>query len=346
MTSLTVQALSKRFAGELLPAVDSATFSVPEGSLTALLGPSGCGKTTLLRMIAGLEAPTSGSIHAGERELTLLPPEHRGISLVFQSGALFPHLPVLENVMFSLEAAGLDRDRARAMATAAMALVGLSGLGERRPQELSGGQQQRVALGRALALAPAVLLLDEPLSNVDARLRRNLRDEIRALQRRLNLTVIYVTHDHREALAVSDQIVLMNEGRVEQAGPPKELYEAPASEFAAAFMGEASVYDGLATGDGMVWLGPLCLSREGAARPAGPVRIAVRPEAWRVGPATGQGLSGSVMRCTYLGKGLEYILATPVGEVLALSQDTRSPLDAGAPVSLYLAGHGVCVIGP
>jgi iron(III) transport system ATP-binding protein len=340
MNGLAIRGLGKRYGGVL--AASDVSFDVPEGSLTTLLGPSGCGKTTVLRLVAGLETPGNGSIHVGGRDITALAPEHRNVGLVFQSYALFPHLTVEQNILFSMQAASCSEAEARSRAQAALEMVGLAGLAHRRAPELSGGQQQRVALARALALAPAVLLLDEPLSNVDARLRRSLREEIRALQRRLRLTVVYVTHDQHEALAVSDQIVLMHEGRVVQCGSPEELYERPRTEFVAAFMGEAGVFDAVCTADRRVWLGPLEVAGNHAAQP-GPVRVAVRPEAWRLGPATASGLAGSVLRHTYVGRAIEYILATPIGPVLAFSPHTAA-LDTGAPVSLSLGQHGVCVL--
>jgi iron(III) transport system ATP-binding protein len=342
MSGLAVRGLRMRYGDTAV--VDGVDFDVPAGSLTALLGPSGCGKTTVLRLVAGLETPQAGTVHIEGRDVTALAPEHRGVGLVFQSYALFPHLSVEQNILFTLQAASYGGDDARARATAALDLVGLQGLAQRRPPDLSGGQQQRVALARALALAPAVLLLDEPLSNVDTRLRRNLREEIRALQKQLQLTVVYVTHDQHEALAVSDQVVLMCDGRVAQRGSPEDLYQRPRTEFVAAFMGEAGIFDGLCTPEGRVWLGPLEVAPAQDLAP-GPVRIAVRPEAWRLAPATGSGLPGSVLRRTYVGRAVEYILATPVGQVLAFSRHTVA-LDAGAPVSLFLERHGVCVLAP
>jgi iron(III) transport system ATP-binding protein len=340
MSGLSVRGLVKRYGDAAV--VGGVDFDVPAGSLTALLGPSGCGKTTVLRMIAGLETPEAGTIRIEGRDVTLLAPEHRSVGLVFQSYALFPHLTVEQNILFALEAASYAGTDARGRAHAALERVGLAGLGARRTPDLSGGQQQRVALARALALAPAVLLLDEPLSNVDARLRRSLREEIRALQTELRLTVVYVTHDQHEALAVSDQVVLMRDGRVAQCGSPQDLYERPRTEFVAGFMGEAGVFDGTCTADGRVWLGPLEL-RPAQRPPDGPLRIAVRPEAWRLAPATGAGLPASVLRCNYVGKAIEYILSTPVGPVLAFSSH-QAVLDAGAPVSLYLGERGVCVL--
>ena len=220
------------------------SFTVPKGTLTTILGPSGCGKTTTLRMIAGLEAPTGGQIFIDGVDVTTLGPAERNVSMVFQSYALFPHMNVLANVAYGLSVSGVNKAETKQRAHAAMATVGLTGFDERLPSELSGGQQQRVALARALVLEPAVLLFDEPLSNLDARLRRSMREEIRALQQRLGLTVAYVTHDQSEALAVSDQIIVMDHGVIAQAGTPHDLYERPGSEFVAGFMGEAMLFDG------------------------------------------------------------------------------------------------------
>ncbi len=341
MSDLRVSELARQFSRTRpSAAVEDVSFSVPKGTLTTLLGPSGCGKTTTLRMIAGLESPTHGKIFIGGRDVTLVEPEHRGVGMVFQSYALFPHLTVLQNVMFPLDAAGSESAIAEKQASAALEMVGLLGLEHRTTPALSGGQQQRVALARALALAPEVLLLDEPLSNVDARLRRSLREEIRSLQRRLNLTVVYVTHDQREALAVSDQIVLMNAGRVEQIGTPHDLYERPQTEFVASFMAQARIFEAQCARDGKVRLGGLEILTL-AGHPEGQVQVVIRPDAWHIGPATGSGLAGSILRKTYLGQVFEYLISTPIGHVIVVTRHTANPLDEGAPVSLSLADHGV-----
>ena len=243
-------------------------------------------------MIAGLEAPSAGSIWIGGRDVTLLGPAERNVSMVFQSYALFPHMDVLANVAYGLEVSGVAKARgARAGARRRWPASACEGLDTRLPSELSGGQQQRVALARALVLEPAVLLFDEPLSNLDARLRRSMREEIRALQQRLGLTVAYVTHDQGEALAVSDRIIVMDHGRIAQAGTPDELYERPASEFVAGFMGEAMLFDATLRADGGVQLGPLAgrQRRPASAQAAGrALKVAVRPEAWRI-VAAGEG---------------------------------------------------------
>ncbi|HSH99886.1 MAG TPA: ABC transporter ATP-binding protein, partial [Reyranella sp.] len=221
-------------------AVAGISFTVDSGTLVTLLGPSGCGKTTTLRMIAGLELPSEGRIVIAGRDVTSLGATERDVSMVFQSYALFPHMSVLENVCYGLRRSGQSKAAAEKRALEGLAQVGLEGYGARQPSELSGGQQQRVAVARALVLKPSVLLFDEPLSNLDARLRRQMREEIRELQQRLGLTVVYVTHDQQEAMAVSDRIIVMNAGRIEQQGAPRDLYEQPATPFLARFMGESN----------------------------------------------------------------------------------------------------------
>ncbi|RYF46756.1 MAG: ABC transporter ATP-binding protein [Comamonadaceae bacterium] len=323
--------------------VNDISFTVPRGTLTTILGPSGCGKTTTLRMIAGLETPSAGQIFIDGKDVTTLGPAQRNVSLVFQSYALFPHMSVIDNVSYGLRMSGMAKSEAAAKAAAMIETVGLKGLNERMPSELSGGQQQRVALARALALEPAVLLFDEPLSNLDARLRRSMREEIRALQQRLKLTVAYVTHDQSEALAVSDQIIVMNQGVIAQRGTPSELYESPCSEFVAGFMGEAMLFDGVSNGQGYADLPPLRI-HTAPDMAAGPVKIAVRPEAWRIHPAGNEGLAARVTKRTYLGNVMEYTLSTALGEIFVVSPEVAQPLSPGAPVSLDLAGHGVSVV--
>ena len=227
-------------------AVDHISFTVPTGTLTTLLGPSGCGKTTTLRMIAGLEAPTGGEVWMADKNGTLKnvtthAAHERNVSLVFQSYALFPHMDVLANVGYGLKMTGVKKAEAEDRARQALQNVGLVGFNERLPSELSGGQQQRVALARALVLEPSVLLFDEPLSNLDAQLRRAMREEIRNLQQRLKLTVTYVTHDLVEALAVSDHIVVMDKGSIAQQGTPQEVFEQPKSDYVKNFLGEAAL---------------------------------------------------------------------------------------------------------
>ncbi len=323
-------------------AVKGISFVVKQGTLTTILGPSGCGKTTTLRMIAGLESPTSGRIVMGGKDVTTLGPAQRNVSMMFQSYALFPHMNVIENVSYGLKMSGIAKPAAKARALEAMKNVGLVGYDERLPSELSGGQQQRVALARALVLEPAVLLFDEPLSNLDARLRREMREEIRTLQQRLGLTVAYVTHDQSEALAVSDQIIVMNDGVIAQAGTPQALYEYPTSEFVAGFMGEAMLFPAQADADGSVALGPLRIqSRQHVY--AGAVKVAVRPEAWHIGAAD-TGVAARLAKSAYLGSNYEYTFETALGAIFVVSPDLTQILSVGASVGLSLAGHGVSVV--
>ena len=331
-------------------AVDDVSFEIAPGTLVTLLGPSGCGKTTTLRMIAGLESPTRGSIWIGGREVTALGPAERNVSMVFQSYALFPHMDVIGNVGYGLEVSGVAGREVRERARAAMAGVGLEGYDARLPSELSGGQQQRVALARALVLEPAVLLFDEPLSNLDARLRRSMREEIRGLQQRLALTVVYVTHDQGEALAVSDRIIVMDRGTIAQQGTPAALYETPATEFVAGFMGEAMLFDAVLRDDGRAALGPLVVALPPAAPDAAPVsgrfKLAIRPEAWRIEAATAGGLAARVVKAAYLGATREYTFATSLGEVFVVASDGDSarPLHPGDTATLQLGRRGVALV--
>src|SRR5215475_4298048 len=303
-------------------AVDDVSFQVGSGELVTLLGPSGCGKTTTLRMVAGLEPVSSGRILIGDTDVTQRAANERDVSMVFQSYALFPHMTVLENVCYGLLSMRMDKAKARGLAEAKLAMLGLAGLGERLPSELSGGQQQRVAVARSLVLEPSVLLFDEPLSNLDAKLRRRVRQEIRELQQSLALTVIYVTHDQEEALAVSDHIIVMDGGRIAQQGTPRELYEAPASRFLADFIGDANLVDGeLDAGGKLFTAGGVSAAVRADGHAPGPATLAVRPHRLRiVGPERGI-LSGTCKRAAYLGSRTEYVVATPWGELLVFDAE-------------------------
>jgi iron(III) transport system ATP-binding protein len=341
--SIEFRTVTKRYGGPKAPlVVHGIDFTVPTGTLTTILGPSGCGKTTVLRMIAGLESPTSGQILIDGHDVTTLGPAERNVSMVFQSYALFPHMNVLDNVRYGLAVSQVPAGAATQRAHAAMELVGLQGYDARLPSELSGGQQQRVALARALVLEPRVLLFDEPLSNLDARLRRSMREEIRALQQRLKLTVAYVTHDQNEALAVSDEIIVMDVGRIAQRGTPQALYERPASEFVAGFMGEAMLFDGQSLADGTVTLGAIVLTPRQPVQP-GAVRVAVRPEAWRLS-LQAPGLEAVVQKSAYLGSVQELTLQSPLGAIFVVWPEPEPLLERGQRVWLDLSGHGVSVV--
>jgi len=236
MSGIAVSGLVKRWNSHA--AVNGVSFAVPEGSLTVLLGPSGCGKSTILRLIAGLETVTEGTVTIGGRDVSRVDPARRGVSMVFQSYALFPHLTVAENILFGLKVRRVSREERAQRLKTAVRMVGLDGLLDRKPASLSGGQRQRVALARTIVAQQPVCLMDEPLSNLDAKLRAEMRDEIRHLQRTLALTMVYVTHDQTEAMTMADAVVLLNAGRIEQSGPPQALYERPATAFAARFIGQ------------------------------------------------------------------------------------------------------------
>ena len=299
-------------------AVDEVSFALPQGALVTLLGPSGCGKTTTLRLVAGLELPTDGRITIEGRDVTRLAAAERRIAMVFQSYALFPHMNVLENVSYGLIVNGARKASAEADALSMLKTLGLEGLGQRLPAELSGGQQQRVAVARALVLRPQVLLFDEPLSNLDARLRRRVREDIRDLQKRLGLSVVYVTHDQQEALAVSDLVCVMRAGKIAQMGTPNQLYEDPADAFIADFMGEANVLDGEVLGAGRIALGGVALSTAMREHPVGPAQLAVRPESVTLLP-DGEGLPGRVQRAAFLGQTREYEIETPAGQIFVVT---------------------------
>jgi iron(III) transport system ATP-binding protein len=315
-----VRSVSKRY-GDVL-AVDDVSFTIKAGHLVTLLGPSGCGKTTTLRMIAGLEVPSAGQILIGNDDVTLLPPAARDVSMVFQSYALFPHMTVIENVSYGL--AGLPKAVQREKAQEGLRLVGLEGYNARLPSELSGGQQQRVACARALVLEPRVLLFDEPLSNLDAKLRRRMRDDIRDLQQKLGLTSIYVTHDQEEALAVSDRIIVMDKGAIAQEGTPADLYERPANAFVADFIGGANLVDCEIIGrDGdraLVRAGPLTLSVQSELQPR-TAKLVIRPSAAHVQSAASPGsLSAEVRKATYLGSHWDYWLSTEIGDLFVTQE--------------------------
>jgi putative spermidine/putrescine transport system ATP-binding protein len=274
---LRLEGLVKRFGD--VAAVDGVDLELPPGKLISFLGPSGCGKTTMLRMIAGLEKPSEGRIFLDGDDVTDRPAHERDIGMVFQSLALFPHLSVAGNVGYGMRIRGAPKERIGSRVEELLHLVSLDGMGDRRIQQLSGGQRQRVATARALALEPRLFLLDEPLSALDANLREQLQVELRLLQQQLGITTIIVTHDQREAMTMSDLVVVMRAGRIEQVGPPLDVYRRPASPFVAGFIGRTNLLTGEADGDGAVAVAGRRFDVAGGADAAGAVSISVRPEA-------------------------------------------------------------------
>jgi sn-glycerol 3-phosphate transport system ATP-binding protein len=311
VSAISLRGVTK--AWDTARAVDDVSFEAAAGRFVVLLGPSGCGKSTTLRLIAGLEDVSAGQVLIGGSDVTGLPPARRGISMVFQSYALFPHLSVAENIVFGLKVRGTEAaDRARRLARVAE-LLGLEKLLGRKPSQLSGGQQQRVALGRAIIAEAPVCLMDEPLSNLDAQLRQEMRREIRALQRKLGITMVYVTHDQTEAMTMADQVILLRDGRVEQDGTPEDLYNRPATAFTARFVGTPPMN---------------VVSLPGHTR-AGQL-LGVRPEDIRIG---GAGLDAVVEGVEYLGA--DSIVACRAGtEPLAVRLPRAAHFDAGAAVKL------------
>ncbi len=294
----------KRFGPSV--AVDGVSLEIEEGCFFTLLGPSGCGKTTLLRVVAGFHTPDAGDVFLRDRRITQLPPHARGTAMVFQEYALFPHMTVAENVAYGLRMRRVPPAQIRERVARVLELVGLTGQEGKYPHQLSGGQQQRVALARALVVEPEVLLLDEPLSNLDAKLRLRVREELRELQRRLGQTTVYVTHDQEEALALSDRVAVLNHGRILQVGTPEEVYRNPTSRFVAEFVGLANFVPGEVVSPGRVRAGRVELRVDGLrATPGGRVVLAVRPEEVRVcqdPPDTKPNvLRGRVRSATFLG---------------------------------------------
>jgi iron(III) transport system ATP-binding protein len=353
MTSVHLQGVCRSYGAN--PVVREVTAELGSGEFCSFLGPSGCGKTTLLRVIAGLDRADAGEVRIGERVVSapargvFVPPEQRRLGMVFQSYALWPHMSVEENVAYPLRLRGQAAPARRAAALKMLELVHLGGLAERRTHELSGGQQQRVALARALVMEPEVLLLDEPLSNLDARLREELRFELKDLQRRLGVTVVFVTHDQSEALAMSDRVFVLHEGRLRQAGTPREVYERPADAFVAGFLGVANFADGVVetseAGKCVVRLEALAgeprITCRGGLPPRTAATVAVRPEALKAGVAgSANVVTGRVERVTFLGDrcdcridlgGVTWRLSAPASEAPAVGGSlTLETLEASA----------------
>jgi sn-glycerol 3-phosphate transport system ATP-binding protein len=333
MAAVDLADVTKSWGGA--PAVDRVSFSVRPGALAALLGPSGCGKSTTLRLIAGLETASGGAIAIAGRDVTDLPPAKRGVSMVFQSYALFPHLSVRENIVFGLKVRDVPKAEREDRLRQAAAILGLEALLDRKPSQLSGGQQQRVALGRAIVAQTPVCLMDEPLSNLDAQLRVEMRREIRALQRRLGITMVYVTHDQVEAMTMADQVVLMKDGRIEQDAPPAELYERPATIFTARFVGTPpmNVIPATAVASAGAWVA--------ASAPQGrsveSLALGIRPEAARLEPS---GVAAEVVAVEYLGADT-LVEARVAGHPFVLRAPGRTPAEPGGRIAVAWDPAGV-----
>lgn len=300
--------VSKRYAQSEPDAIHDFSLTAKPGSITTLLGPSGCGKTTALRLLAGLERPDSGTIRLGGRTAadinTWLPPERRGIGMVFQDYALFPHLTVAQNIAF-----GLPRHQQKQAAAEGLALVGLQGLGKRSPSELSGGQQQRTALARALVRNPIVVLFDEPFSSLDTDLRIKMRQDVAAILRNTQSTAVFVTHDQKEALAISDEIVVLRDGIIQQVGAPRDVYQFPDTAFVASFVGQSNILPGV-MGDRNQWvdtdIGPIPCRHTHGALPGEAVTVSIRPESLELDP-NGK-IRGTLMTITYSGESIDAVL--------------------------------------
>jgi len=362
MAFIEISAVTKRFGA--FQALRDINLSVAEHEFVTFLGPSGCGKTTLLRTLAGFHAPDSGSIHVADRLLSspraIVPPEMRRMGMVFQNYAVWPHLSVFDNVAFGLQVTGVSRGEIATRVARILDAVGLQGLEQRHPGQLSGGQLQRVALARSLVVAPSILLLDEPLSNLDAKLREHMRAEIKALQRRTGITFIYVTHDQAEAMALSDRVVVFNKGAVQQVGTPREVYERPANLFVADFMGLVNKLPGTVVGTtggcARIRIGRQIIQARmnDVSAAAGDVTVAIRPEAIVLGRAASETennvLKGTVVESAFLGNlvdhhidigdnvlrvqgghrhtlvpGQAVELSIPVAECVAMPNDTHQP---------------------
>ena len=348
MEKVRVEANGIRLSYGTTPVLRDVSVAVEPGEFFALLGPSGSGKSTLLRLIAGFAHAQEGRIVIGGRDVTAVPPWKRNVGMVFQSYALWPHMSVARNVAFGLEERRLPADEVRRRAEAALELVGLGGYGGRRPSQLSGGQQQRVALARTLAVEPQVLLLDEPLSNLDAKLRVQMRRELRRLHERLGITTIFVTHDQEEAMTICDRIAVLDHGVIQQVGTPAELFDHPANGFVAQFVGSVNIFDGVVSREGTDWvfthaeMGKVPIPAALAAREHARVQLAFRPHAVALSSGAGAGgglqLAGEVEGAEFLGESMRYEIRVGKGVVVADQPHLRdAPAFArGTPVRLAI----------
>jgi putative spermidine/putrescine transport system ATP-binding protein len=348
MTFLTLKGISKRYGD--YTAIEQIDLSVERGEFLSLLGPSGCGKTTTLQMIAGFVTPTTGSVFLDGKDITQLPPEKRGMGIVFQSYALFPHMTVAGNVGFGLEMQKVPKAERRERIDEALALVRLTGLNARYPKELSGGQRQRVAIARALAMQPALLLLDEPMSNLDAKLREEMHIELRSIQRRLGITTILVTHDQVEAMTMSDRIAVMHRGGIAQLSTPFEAYERPKTPFASSFLGKTNTFTGTVAARN-----PRCAEVDIAGTTMkvphegrlvqGNVNVYLRPEKVRLDDAVSARLRGTIVTRVFVGNQWLLQVDTPLGRVsVSRPNDGSMPPDEGADVGLEWADDDLRVL--
>jgi iron(III) transport system ATP-binding protein len=331
------------FGYGVTPVLEDVSLEVERGQFFAFLGPSGSGKTTLLRLIAGFGTPSAGRILIGDRDVTRLPPWSRNVGMVFQSYALWPHMSVRKNVAFGLERRRLSRAEIERKVADALDLVGLSAFADRRPAQLSGGQQQRVALARTIVIEPEVLLFDEPLSNLDARLRVDMRVELRQLQRKLGITAIYVTHDQEDANAIADNIAVLDQGRIQQIGTPIELYDRPANRFVAAFLGTANLIEGTIEPDGRFVTDGLALAMNGNA--PGPACISIRPQDISVGTPDGN-IPARIAEREFLGNITRYHTAAGAQSIVVDVPHRRGmkALDVGETIGLIIPPSQVSVL--
>ena len=350
MSDLRINHLTKRF--DDVVAVDDFSLEVPEGEFLTLLGPSGCGKTTTLRAVAGFHHPDSGEIWFGQRLMNNVPPNKRNTAMCFQSYALFPHMSVWDNISFGLKMRKIPGAQQKTRIREALAMVGLEGLERRRPGQLSGGQQQRVALARAIVTQPDILLFDEPLSNLDAKLRVQVRVEIREMQKRLGITAIYVTHDQDEALAISDRIVVMNRGRIEQVGDPHSIYLRPQTPFVAGFIGLANIFEGqvlsrdgervrLATPIGELTL----IDRRGGLETGATVSVSWRPEDMSLSsPGASNRVQATVLYSVFMGS-ITDLFVDVQGRRLRAQASNATTFRDGDSIELAIDEAAICILG-
>ncbi|MGF1700914.1 ABC transporter ATP-binding protein [Photobacterium makurazakiensis] len=337
--AIELKSVKKQFGKSV--AVNGIDLTINRGELVTFLGPSGCGKTTTLRLIAGLELPSSGVVKIDGQDVSQLAASDRNVGMVFQSYALFPHMTVLDNVVYGPVTRGEKKSDAVVRAHEVLSLIGLDGLSDRYPSELSGGQQQRVAVARAIVQQPDVLLFDEPLSNVDAKLRRKVRNEIRQLQQRFGITAVYVTHDQEEALAVSDKVVVMKNGIIEQVGTPEELYTEPSSRFVADFIGDANLITGKVD-NGFFKAGQWKLKL--LTEHLGMATVSIRPELISFLDDHTKGVDGKICSATYLGSRVEYEVETSFGEILISRPANEVRKCADDIVKLNIAPESVILV--